>query len=357
MSPGAIPRSPRILSIQSHVVSGYCGNKSATFPLQMLGFEVDVINSVQLSNHTQYKVTKGQIFTSKDLEQLHAGLKENDLLKLYDCILTGYVADVSYIESMAKLIADVKAARRANHQECFYTLDPVLGDDGPGYYVPNGEKIAEAYKRHLLPLADVMTPNRFEASILSGVEIDPLSSNALELACKAINVLHQRFGVKVVVITSLEIETTKGQLVCLISRQIDSTMKENGEVKNGRHLESINSTIWALGVPKLACPFTGTGDLFTALLSGWLFKTNFDIKQTLEKTANAIHEVLVDTLAWFHQVDDQSVQSHELRLVQNRNNFIQPSDRFKAFSLCTGGDKETRSLSTTLLGDRVKGDH
>ena len=27
----------RILSIQSHVVSGYVGNKSATFPLQLLG--------------------------------------------------------------------------------------------------------------------------------------------------------------------------------------------------------------------------------------------------------------------------------------------------------------------------------
>lgn len=26
---------PRVLSIQSHVVSGYVGNKSATFPLQV----------------------------------------------------------------------------------------------------------------------------------------------------------------------------------------------------------------------------------------------------------------------------------------------------------------------------------
>ena len=39
---------PRVLSIQSHVVSGYVGNKSATFPLQLLGFEVDAINSVQV---------------------------------------------------------------------------------------------------------------------------------------------------------------------------------------------------------------------------------------------------------------------------------------------------------------------
>ena len=30
----------RVLSIQSHTVHGYVGNKSAVFPLQLLGFEV-----------------------------------------------------------------------------------------------------------------------------------------------------------------------------------------------------------------------------------------------------------------------------------------------------------------------------
>ncbi|CAI7774694.1 unnamed protein product [Closterium sp. NIES-53] len=42
----------RVLSIQSHTVQGYVGNKAAVFPLQLLGFDVDPINSVQLSNHT-----------------------------------------------------------------------------------------------------------------------------------------------------------------------------------------------------------------------------------------------------------------------------------------------------------------
>ena len=65
--------APRVLSIQSHTVHGYVGNKSAVFPLQLLGLEVgrrsrdaaaaeprarapqvDIINSVQFSNHTGY---------------------------------------------------------------------------------------------------------------------------------------------------------------------------------------------------------------------------------------------------------------------------------------------------------------
>jgi pyridoxine kinase len=36
----------RVLSIQSHTVHGYVGNKSAVFPLQLLGFDVDPVNSV-----------------------------------------------------------------------------------------------------------------------------------------------------------------------------------------------------------------------------------------------------------------------------------------------------------------------
>lgn len=47
-----IATTDRVLSIQSSVVYGYVGNKSAVFPLQLLGFEVDIINSCQLSNHT-----------------------------------------------------------------------------------------------------------------------------------------------------------------------------------------------------------------------------------------------------------------------------------------------------------------
>ena len=50
----SVEDSCRVLSIQSHVVSGHVGNKAAVFPLQVLGFDVDFINSVQFSTHTGY---------------------------------------------------------------------------------------------------------------------------------------------------------------------------------------------------------------------------------------------------------------------------------------------------------------
>lgn len=41
----------RILSIQSHVAYGYVGGKAAVFPLQCLGYDVDV--STSLSSNIQ----------------------------------------------------------------------------------------------------------------------------------------------------------------------------------------------------------------------------------------------------------------------------------------------------------------
>ena len=65
----------RVLSIQSHVVSGYVGNKSATFPLQLLEFDVDVINSVHFSNHTGYPDGfEGDVLQGEELRNILKGL-------------------------------------------------------------------------------------------------------------------------------------------------------------------------------------------------------------------------------------------------------------------------------------------
>lgn len=319
----SLSKSPRVLSIQSHVVSGYCGNKSATFPLQVLEFEVDVINTVQLSNHTQYKVAKGQIYKGEEVKIVHQGLKENNLLPLYDYILTGYMAGSSYIEAIADLIKEVKALRNVNDQSCWYIFDPVLGDDGPGYYVPGGEIVAEAYKKNLLPLADIITPNRFEASILSGITIDTQAEDVVQQAITAIDVFHS-IGIRVVVITSLEIPQNGEKLMCILSYK--SRSAESGPVGKG----DSKPERWLIEFPKINCHFTGTGDLFSALLLGNLQKSKFSFKESLENTVNSVHSMLLDTLEWYKQVGDDSVQSRELRLVQNSDCFKEPEKLFTA---------------------------
>ena len=79
----------KILSIQSHVVSGTVGNKAAIFPLQLLGFDVDFINTVHFSNHTGYSVIKGTVMTGDQLKDIAYGLNENNLLT-HECFWSSW---------------------------------------------------------------------------------------------------------------------------------------------------------------------------------------------------------------------------------------------------------------------------
>lgn len=75
--------------------------------MQVLGFEVDVINSVQFSNHTGYKLFKGQVLSDKDLSDLMEGLRVNGL-DFYSHLLTGYVGNPSFLNQIASVIRHVK---------------------------------------------------------------------------------------------------------------------------------------------------------------------------------------------------------------------------------------------------------
>lgn len=127
----------RVLSIQSHVVQGYVGNKSAVFPLQLLGMDVDVINSVHFSNHTGYAHFSGRHLrlSGDDVHDLLDGLEHNGLLRdAHTHLLTGYVGSTALLEALVRVHARLRAAQ--SHPERFvYVCDPVLGDLGK-LYVP-----------------------------------------------------------------------------------------------------------------------------------------------------------------------------------------------------------------------------
>ncbi|MED6116777.1 hypothetical protein PIB30_103365 [Stylosanthes scabra] len=98
----------RVLSIQSHTVQGYVGNKSAVFPLQLLGYDVDPINSVQFSNHTGYPTFKGQVLNGQQLWELIEGLEGNDLL-YYTHLLTGYIGSVSFLDTVLEVVSKLRS--------------------------------------------------------------------------------------------------------------------------------------------------------------------------------------------------------------------------------------------------------
>ncbi|KAK6125395.1 hypothetical protein DH2020_040864 [Rehmannia glutinosa] len=157
----------RVLSIQSHTVQGYVGNKSAVFPLQLLGYDVDPINSVQFSNHT------------------------------------GYIGSVSFLNTVLKVVDKL----RSINPGLTYVCDPVLGDEGK-LYVP--QEMVSVYREKVVPVASMLTPNQFEAEKLTGFRI--VSEQDGREAC---NILHAA-GPSKVVITSINID---GNLLLIGSHQ------------------------------------------------------------------------------------------------------------------------------------------
>eukprot|EP00794_Sanderia_malayensis_P000026 gene26-616_t len=200
---------PRVLSIQSHVVCGYVGNKAATFPLQ---------------------------------------------------------------------------------------------------YVP--ETLLQVYKNEIIPFADLITPNQFEAELLSGVKI-----NTENDAIEAMDRLHD-LGTKTVVITSSEIGNDD-QLILLASKRSDQLVERV-----------------RLPMPKLDSRFTGTGDLFSSMLLAWMSRHPDSLKTACEKTVSATHLVLRRTMAAIKEKTDSGEIAtsfqRELRLIESLEDIRCPSVLFTA---------------------------
>lgn len=289
----------RVLSIQSHTVQGYVGNKSAVFPLQLLGYDVDPINSVQFSNHTGYPSFKGQVLNGQQLWELIEGLEANDLL-YYTHLLTGYIGSVSFLNTILEVVNKL----RSINPKLIYVCDPVMGDEGK-LYVP--QELVSVYRERVVPVASMLTPNQFEAEQLTGFRI--CSEGDGREAC---NILHAA-GPSKVVITSIVIE---GSLLLIGSHQ----------KKRDQSPEQFKIII-----PKIPAYFTGTGDLMTSLLLGWSNKYPDNLGKAAELAVSSLQALLQRTVNDYRSAGyDPQSSSLEIRLIQSQDDIRNPQVKFKA---------------------------
>jgi len=300
--PGPKEKDLRVLSIQSHVVHGFVGNKCAVFPSQIAGFDVDTINSVQFSNHTGYGKWTGEVLTSDQLRKLYEGLCTNSLTE-YTHVQTGYTSSADCLREIGRIIADL----RTNNPDLIYVCDPVMGDNGK-FYV--SEDVVPVYRDVLIPLANVVTPNQFELQLITGITI----TNQTDIR-RAMRNLHER-GVCTVVVTSLDAQEKEPFLIGFGSQITpDKTIR-----------------VYKFEVPRLDAYFVGTGDLFTSSLLIWLQKTNLSLQPALEKVLSTLQDVLKRTLEYAKsQCGNKKPTSKnlELRLIQSKDDLLSPKSEVK----------------------------
>lgn len=284
---------PRVLSIQSHVVHGYVGNKAAVLPLQVLGLEVDFINSVQFSNHTGYAMFAGERLGGEALWELIAGLQSNGLLE-YSHILTGYIGAASFLRTVIRAVKAVREVRPS----AVYLCDPVLGDRGK-LYVP--EELVDIYREEVIPLASVLTPNHFEAELLTRSTIKTVDD-----AFAACRTLHER-GVQTVVITSAELQQGDAVITLLASQRSAGA-----------------DARYKIDIPVIPGTYTGTGDLTAALILAWMQKLgDNNLGPVLENTIASVQAVL-------RRTHDDAGPGKELKLVQSIADLVSPTVTLRA---------------------------
>ena len=217
-----------ILSIQSEVVRGHVGNSVARFALRRTGFDVWAIPTVILSNHPGHGHSQGDTIEPKSIVGLFEGLARNGWISEIDGVLSGYLGHPEQAAIIAGIVRRVKAA----NPKALYLCDPVFGDDDGAYAKPG---VAEAMARELVPLADIVAPNRFELSSLTSQRIGSPSD-----AVRAARLL----GVPEVLVTS--VPNDGGLANVVVNRQ----------------------GAWCAAVQRLDAVPHGTGDMLSALYLG-----------------------------------------------------------------------------------------
>jgi pyridoxine kinase len=166
---------PKVLSFSSQVAYGHVGHSAGQFALQRLGVEVIALPTIILSNRPNRPHKAGQRIEPERLVAMMASLQANGLLEGLDAIFTGYMPSAEHAEQVAQCVAHLKRDMPALRVMC----DPILGDDPGGLYVP--EDTARAIRDRIIPLADIVKPNRFELGWLRGTTVNSIES-AMEAA-------------------------------------------------------------------------------------------------------------------------------------------------------------------------------
>ncbi len=156
---------PRVLVLSSYVAQGSVGLKATVPPLHHAGCEVMSIPTVVLSNHPAHPHVAVSAVEPDAVAAMVRALAANGLLDDLCAVITGYMPTEAHVAVAAETIAQLKLRPHPPLIVC----DPVLGDDPKGLYIPLAA--AHAIKTRLVPLAAVITPNRFELSFLSNLPV------------------------------------------------------------------------------------------------------------------------------------------------------------------------------------------
>ncbi|MCU0881336.1 MAG: bifunctional hydroxymethylpyrimidine kinase/phosphomethylpyrimidine kinase [Hyphomonadaceae bacterium] len=157
-----------VIVIGSHVAGSRVGGTVVCLALAQSPWAIDPVHvpTVLLGRHPGWGDPGGGKVAAATMAGMLNAIEANGLFALADAVITDYFADREQIEAAAAAIDRISVLNPAAH----ILVDPVMGDhDAGGAYV--SEAVQAGIEELLVPRATMLTPNVWELSRLTGVEI------------------------------------------------------------------------------------------------------------------------------------------------------------------------------------------
>lgn len=231
---------PRVAAIQDISGFGRCSLTVITPILSCMGVQVCPLPTAILSTHSG---GFGEMAFMDLTEGMEGYIEHWKSLNLsFDYIYTGFLGNEKQID---KVVGFCKHFKRTGEE--YIVVDPVMGDNGKLYKTYNS--IMQEKMRHLVELADIITPNVTEAMFLLKREYieRTYKDNEIKEILKAL----AQMGPKVVIITGIIDESGKKANVAYDAKQ---------------------DIFWKVPYHEMAVHYPGTGDAFTSVLIGALIQ-------------------------------------------------------------------------------------
>ena len=180
-----------------------------------------------------------------------------DLNINFDCIYSGFLGSVNQIDIVYEFINE--------NPNAFVVVDPIMGDNGELYPIFNKEYHIKM--KELVKISNLTTPNLTEACFLTKRDLSKKNftrNEIIEIAKDLSNL-----GPNKVIITGI---------------------LEDNNISNLAY-DKETDEIFFTSIKYNNCSYSGTGDIFTSILSAMICR-GFDLKYCVETATNFIYKVV-----------------------------------------------------------------
>ena len=224
------------------------------------------IPTALLSTHTGGFTDFSFLDLTGEIKKIIAHHKKLDIK--FDAVYSGFLGSNEQINIISDYIKNIKAQKNNN---TIIFVDPVMADGGKLY-----SSYSDEMKKNMINLikyADVITPNITEAFFLLDMPFQepPYSENFVKNLLYNLMDLH--FGIKTVIITSIELESG-----------------EYGVVYGQRNRE-----IKYKFTNKYAVDYPGSGDIFSSIVCGYILNGH-SLEQAVSVAVEYIDNVIGYTI-------------------------------------------------------------